>query len=193
VNRALLMLEVLRDGRPHTRREIFDHAGFLLTNNAASELRAMGYDVQQSRERVDGVNVYSYSLHGSLEKPDCVERDPGGQPLSVMDGVTDASGSSSELSSLPTPALSASPPGHGLNDPDSGRAGAESEPDSLPEGTALSDERTETVVGVPSESEWTCRCGSTEYRHVTDDIFRCNGCNARADIFSRQLPLEGVA
>ena len=56
MNRADRMLEVLRDGRPHSRREIFDRAGFMLTNNAASELRARGLDVRQWRE--DGVYVY---------------------------------------------------------------------------------------------------------------------------------------
>jgi hypothetical protein len=167
VNRALLMLSVLRDGKPHTRRDIFERVGFQLTNNSASELRAMGYDVQQSRERVDGVNVYSYQLQGSLSESGRAGNGPGGSvSISVPGGAVEAPDSESEFS-LPEPALSASPPGHGLNDPDSGRAG--------------------------SESEWLCRCGSTEYRHVTDDIFRCNGCNARADIFSRQLPLEGVA
>jgi hypothetical protein len=225
VNRAQLMLVVLRDGKPHTRRDIFERVGFQLTNNSASELRAKGYDVRQSRERVDGVNVYSYQLHGSLSERGKVE---GGSPLTraraslmprsesehgslnesgcsegptlaVTGGVTDAPDSlseplsegesttrvgcldrtaetfasapvacpsPSESDSLPEPALTASPPGR-KHDPGDGRAG--------------------------SESEWTCRCGSSEYRHVTDDIFRCNGCNARADIFSRQLPLGGVA
>jgi len=70
VNRADKMLEVLRDGRPHTRRDLFERCGFFLTNNAAAELRARGYDVRQSRARVDGVIVYSYALHGSLAQPD---------------------------------------------------------------------------------------------------------------------------
>lgn len=57
VNRAERMLEVLRDGRPHSRQEIFEAAGgFFLTNNAASELRKQGYEISQRRER--GVYVY---------------------------------------------------------------------------------------------------------------------------------------
>ena len=39
VNRASRLYEVLRDGRVHSREEIFRRAGFMLTNNAASELR----------------------------------------------------------------------------------------------------------------------------------------------------------
>lgn len=58
MNRADRMLVVLGDGRPHSRREIFDRAGFMLTNNAASELRAQGHDVRQWREK----GVYFYRL-----------------------------------------------------------------------------------------------------------------------------------
>ena len=68
MNRADKMLSVLRDGKPHSRRDIFDRIGFLLTNNAAAELRAQGHDVRQSREQVDGVTVYSYRLLGSLSR-----------------------------------------------------------------------------------------------------------------------------
>lgn len=57
VSRADRMLSVLRDGRPHSRQEIFDAAGgFFLTNNAASELRRKGHTVTQRRER--GIVVY---------------------------------------------------------------------------------------------------------------------------------------
>lgn len=62
MNRAAKMLEVLRDGRPHSRRELFECCGFFLTNNAAAELREQGYDVRQERRRVNGDNVYFYSL-----------------------------------------------------------------------------------------------------------------------------------
>ncbi len=49
--RAAAMLSVLADGRKRSRDEIFEAAGrFFLTNNAASELRAKGYDVRQGRE-----------------------------------------------------------------------------------------------------------------------------------------------
>ena len=54
MNRAELLLSVLRDHRPHSRQDIFDRVGYMLTNNAASELRACGYDIQHSRKgRVD--------------------------------------------------------------------------------------------------------------------------------------------
>lgn len=58
VSRADRMLEVLRDGRPHSRQEIFEAAGgFFLTNNAASEIRKKhGIDVAHRVER--GVHVY---------------------------------------------------------------------------------------------------------------------------------------
>lgn len=55
-NRADLMLEVLRDGGVHSRTEIFERVGFMLTNNAAAELRARGYTVEHRVER--GNHVY---------------------------------------------------------------------------------------------------------------------------------------
>lgn len=66
MNRAQKMLEVLRDGQLHSRREIFERAGFMLTNNAAAELRAAGHKVIQHRRRVNGDTVYFYQLFGSL-------------------------------------------------------------------------------------------------------------------------------
>lgn len=50
-SRAALMLGVLRDGRWHSRREIWEATGkFFLTNNAANELRRRhGYDVEYDR------------------------------------------------------------------------------------------------------------------------------------------------
>ena len=60
MNRADLMLAALQDGEPKSRRELFERAGcFYLTNNAASELRARGYVIEQRR---DG-DVYLYQLH----------------------------------------------------------------------------------------------------------------------------------
>ena len=56
MNRADRMLAVLRDGREHSRQDIFDRAGFMLTNNAASELRAQGHNVIHSKR--DGLDVY---------------------------------------------------------------------------------------------------------------------------------------
>jgi hypothetical protein len=54
VNRAQKMLSVLIDGHRHSRHDIFNRVGFMLTNNAASELRRLGFDVLHSNEgRVD--------------------------------------------------------------------------------------------------------------------------------------------
>lgn len=55
-NRADLMLSCLRDGKPWTRREIFNEVGYFLTNNAASELRKRGLEVVQWRH--EGEYVY---------------------------------------------------------------------------------------------------------------------------------------
>lgn len=56
-SRAAQMLEVLRDGRQHSRQEIFERVGrYFLTNNAASELRKQGYDVRSGV--LGGVYVY---------------------------------------------------------------------------------------------------------------------------------------
>jgi hypothetical protein len=63
VNRAELLLSVLADGRPHSRHEVFERVGFMLTNNAASELRARGYDVEH---KVDG-GLHTYHLASLLE------------------------------------------------------------------------------------------------------------------------------
>lgn len=65
--RAAAMLAVLSDGRLHSREEIFAKAGrFFLTNNAASQLRALGHDVRM--ERVSGT-VYGYRLAGRPAAP----------------------------------------------------------------------------------------------------------------------------
>jgi hypothetical protein len=56
MNRADKLLVVLQDGREHSRGDVFHAYGFMLTNNAASELRARGYDVQHRRR--DGVDTY---------------------------------------------------------------------------------------------------------------------------------------
>lgn len=75
MNRAELLLSVLADGRPHSRQEIFDRVGFMLTNNAASEARKLGKEVAHSVER--GVHIYTL----------LVERDPTaavGSPRSAV-------------------------------------------------------------------------------------------------------------
>lgn len=56
MNRADKLLAVLRDGREHSRQDVFDAHGFMLTNNAASELRARGHNVEHRRR--DGLDVY---------------------------------------------------------------------------------------------------------------------------------------
>ena len=57
-NRADLMLEVLKDGAVHSRQEIFERVGFMLTNNAASELRDRGLNVVHRVER----RIHTYQL-----------------------------------------------------------------------------------------------------------------------------------
>lgn len=60
-NRADLMLEVLSDGGVHSRQEIFERVGFMLTNNAASELRDRGLNVVHRVER----RIHTYQLVAS--------------------------------------------------------------------------------------------------------------------------------
>lgn len=62
MNRADKMLAVLRDGRIHTRHDIWRAVGeFFLTNNAACELRARGLDVFYDKSED------TYRLCGSLD------------------------------------------------------------------------------------------------------------------------------
>lgn len=63
MNRADKLFAVLRDGREHSRQDVFDAEGFMLTNNAAAELRARGYDVRHRRR--GGLDMYQ--LVGSLD------------------------------------------------------------------------------------------------------------------------------
>ena len=56
VNRADLLYSVLKDGRTYSRQEIFDRVGFLMTNNAASELRQRGFNVEH--KKAGGLDVY---------------------------------------------------------------------------------------------------------------------------------------
>jgi len=70
-NRASRLYEALRDRERHSRREIFDRVGFMLTNNAASELREKikprGLDVIHTVEhRVDCYQIVS--LNGEVEE-----------------------------------------------------------------------------------------------------------------------------
>lgn len=72
MNRADRMLAVLAsEPRPFTRAEIFAEAGFMLTNNAASELRARGLVVERTQTAgPGGETIYMYELVGSLGEPD---------------------------------------------------------------------------------------------------------------------------
>ena len=64
MNRADLLYSCLRDGRPWTRRDIFERTGsYFLLNNAASELRARGVNVVWSR--AGRLHVYQLA-NGSL-------------------------------------------------------------------------------------------------------------------------------
>lgn len=64
VNRADLLYAALKDGKPMSRREIFEHAGqFFCTNNAACELRQRGFDVPHTRDgRLDVYQLVDGSL-----------------------------------------------------------------------------------------------------------------------------------
>jgi hypothetical protein len=88
VSRADLLLSVLRDGKPHARQEVFDRVGFMLTNNAASELRAQGYNVRHS---VDG-GSHTYRMVSLLE-----EGEPEAETALLASSVSQAA--SNELAS----------------------------------------------------------------------------------------------
>lgn len=97
MNRADLLYSVLKDGEPHSRRDIQRRVGYFLTNNAASELRKRGLNVVHSRPgRVDtyqlvrplslnegtgSVAVSSLSETGDdIEGPASCLLSPGGSP-----------------------------------------------------------------------------------------------------------------
>lgn len=67
MNRADLLLSVLKDGKPHSRHEVFERVGFMLTNNAASELRARGYNVDHGF--AGGVHTYTLLDEGAAAAP----------------------------------------------------------------------------------------------------------------------------
>lgn len=71
VSRADRMFEVLRDGQPHSREEIFERVGFMLTNNAAAELRERGYEIESWQER----RIFIYQLVG-LDEAAATEPSP---------------------------------------------------------------------------------------------------------------------
>ena len=67
MNRAERLYRVLKDGRTYSRLEIFERVGFMLTNNAASELRAIGFNVEHRKEQ--GNDVYQLVLGEAPEPP----------------------------------------------------------------------------------------------------------------------------
>ena len=50
------VLEVLRDGRPHSIQEIHERAGTMRLNSRISDLRALGYFIEYFRK--DGLHTY---------------------------------------------------------------------------------------------------------------------------------------
>jgi hypothetical protein len=137
VNRATRMFEVLRDGQRHSRRDLIERCGFFLTNNAASELRAQGYDVEQTRERVNGDVVYFYRLRGSLSEPEQSDPVRVASTGAALLGDRDSGSDSEQLvASSPTPPLSGGsllPNDDGKHDhAHVGRGGAEEESEQVP-------------------------------------------------------------
>jgi hypothetical protein len=119
------MLEVLRDGQRHSRRDLFERIGYFLTNNAASELRAQGYDVEQTRENVNGDVVYYYRLRGSLSERETHPAIDGtvaadARLTATRNGSPDLDASRSESESVAGLSADASPDGK-LHDRTGGR------------------------------------------------------------------------
>jgi biotin operon repressor len=79
VNRAELLLSVLKDGKPHSRRDIAERVGWFLTNNAASELRKRGFVIEH--KLVKGHHVYTLLSEGGSH-PHSSDPAGWGQPLS---------------------------------------------------------------------------------------------------------------
>lgn len=96
MNRADKMLALLRDGQPHSRRELHEAGGYYLTNNAAAELRGKGYDVRTKTSRVNGETVYLYQWFGSLPKSPQSDPEPFDGP--IEDGRGDSENECEQLS-----------------------------------------------------------------------------------------------
>jgi biotin operon repressor len=94
MNRADRMLSVLKDGRVYSRREIFERVGYLMTNNAAAELRARGFEVEHRKEKGNDV----YRLVGRLDEARATNSQSAAPTLSAQ-----ARASSSTPSSNPSP------------------------------------------------------------------------------------------
>lgn len=102
MNRADRMLAVLSsEPRPFTRAEIFAAAGFMLTNNAASELRARGLGVERTQTAGPGGSetIYSYELVGSLGEQSETREPTSCLPAEGLpESATDCSPSENDLS-----------------------------------------------------------------------------------------------
>ena len=84
------MLRVLADGRPHSRQEILRSADtFFLTNNAASELRGRGHNIERTYKHGEPV----YRLVGALKEA----------PVPPVDGGSSLTGASLSASPNPSP------------------------------------------------------------------------------------------
>ena len=62
--RLTRVLRVLRDGRPHTTRELIKQAEVCAVNTCVSEMRALGYVIECRSQGHDGhgAHVYAYQL-----------------------------------------------------------------------------------------------------------------------------------
>ena len=62
--RLTRVLRVLRDGRPHTTRELIERARVCAVNTCVSEMRALGYVIECRSQGHDGhgAHVYAYQL-----------------------------------------------------------------------------------------------------------------------------------
>jgi hypothetical protein len=104
MNRADLMRHTLRSGDWRSRHEIFRDAGqFFLTNNAASELRARGFTVEQRRKRGE----FQYRIAEPLLPSSSAQRPAGDSDRSFP--KVDVAGTDG-LTSIPQGVTPAGPP-----------------------------------------------------------------------------------
>lgn len=83
MNRADRLYEVLKDGKPHSRQDIFNRGGFYLSNNAASELRARGREEGFAIVHTCEVRV----IYGRIERTDYYRLVPASAPSSANDSA----------------------------------------------------------------------------------------------------------
>jgi hypothetical protein len=60
------VLEVLRDGKPHSIQEVHDRAGMMRLNSRISDLRNMGYNIAYFRK--DGLHTYQLLDFGTVRE-----------------------------------------------------------------------------------------------------------------------------